>query len=136
MDVALGAAVAMALVVVHHAAAQRGVGRLLVCPGDGGVNAVTPRIHVFGEALVQHLPHHFCYEFSAQGIFVGLVLDHERRLLRVGKLGIVEVAQFVHAPQHVELPLLGAFGVDHRVEVGRSLGQPGQHRRLGHIDVL
>ena len=100
-DVALRAAVAMAPVVVQHAAAQRGVGRLLVGFGYGGVNAVTFGIDVVGEALVQHLPHHFRDVLGAHGIFVGLVLDHKLHLLCFGKLGVGEVAQFVHAPQHV-----------------------------------
>ena len=32
--------------------------------------------------------------------------------------------------------MLGALGIDHRVEAGRRLGQAGQHRRLGHTDIL
>ncbi len=59
-----------------------------------------------------------------------------RRLLRFGELGVRYVAQIVHAPQHVQLPLLGALGIDHRIEAGRGLGQAGQHRRLGHVDIL
>ena len=39
--------------------------------------------------------------------------------------------KLLHAPQHVELALLGPLRVDHRVVGGRRLGQPGEHRRFG-----
>ena len=135
-DVSLRAAVAVTLVVVQHTASQRAVRRRLIGLGDGGVDAIALRVHLLAEALEQHLPHHFRNVLGAHGVLVGLVLDHQLRLLRLGKLHVGDMAQFVHPAQHVHLALLGALGIDHRIEARRGFGQPGQHRGLGYGDVL
>ena len=82
------------------------------------------------------MPDHFSGVFGVHAKAVGVAFDVERRFLRVGELRIVQVPQFVHTSQHIQLTQLGAFGVDHRVKARRGFGQPGEHRRLGRADVL
>ena len=45
------------------------------------------------------------------------------------------IAQFLHAPKHIELTRLGAFGIDYRIIAGRRFRQPGKHRGFWKVDL-
>jgi hypothetical protein len=58
-------------------------------------------------------------------------LDDKRCGFRFRVLLLVEQGEIAHPSQHVQLALLGAFGIDDRVEGRRGLRQSGEHRYFG-----
>src|SRR6266487_2481278 len=136
IDESFGAAIAVAPVVFEQTLAQRRIGRFLVDARDRGVDAKPARVDLLRIAFVEQLTDHLGDELSVNLVFGdSFALDADRKLLGLLVLLAVERGKLVHAPQHVQLALLGAFGIDHRVERRGSLGQPGKHRDLGGIEL-
>ncbi len=50
--------------------------------------------------------------------------------------GLADVALFDHRPQHLVAPFQRRLGVEEGVVFGGRLRQPGDHRRLGQVEVL
>ncbi len=66
LEVAVCAAIAVALVVVHHPLTYSGIGRILVCLGQRGVDLEAARVGLVLVTLVDRLAHHFREEIRAR----------------------------------------------------------------------
>ena len=127
----------MALVIVEHAATQGIISRGLVGFRESRIDAIALGVYLGAQTFVKHLPHHFGHILGVNGVLAGRVLDHrEARLLRLRVLRVGDFAEHMHAPQHIELPLLGALGVGDRIVARRRFGQAREHCGLGQVDVL
>ena len=135
VDVGLGAAVAVAAVVVQDAAAQGAVGGVLFGLVDGGDDLDAAGVGLFLELFVGDLAGHLGHVVGAAAEVAGAGDHLERRLDGLALLGLADEAELQHPPQHVLLALRGALRVDHRVVGGGRLGQAGEHRRLGDVQV-
>ena len=132
----LGAAVLLAALVVHDAAAQRGVGGFLFAGIDGGVDVQAARVGLVAVLGKDQLARHFGHVLGMHPGVEGACADLQRLGLGFSGLGRRDEAVFLHALDDVELARAGALGVADRV-VGRGrLGQAGQHGRFGDGDVL
>src|SRR5437867_3221565 len=88
LDVFLGAAVGVAALVVHHAAAQRQVGGVLVGLGDRGEHVQAARIGVFLELLVDQLARHLGDVLGVHAERRAVGLDLEFFVFRLLILGV------------------------------------------------
>ncbi len=136
VDEGLGAAIAVLALVVHDAGAHRLVGRVLVGLGQRGVHRQPARVGFLAVLRVHQLAHDLGHVFGVGRELVALVANPQLFVDRLVVLLRRDVAQVAHPLQDVFLPYLGALAVDHRVVGRRCLRQAGQHRRLGHRDVL
>ena len=107
--------VAMALIVVKQALSQSLVGRSLLFAIDGRVNTKTLCVNGFLVPLIHHLSRHFGDVFRVNRKFLPGGAYIKRLVLCGGVLGRVDELQFVHAPQYIELALLGAFWIGNRI---------------------
>ncbi len=75
IHIAFRAAIAASLLIIHDAAAQRYIRRVLVGLGDGGEDVEATRVGVFLELLVHQLARHFSDEFGVDAKLAGAALD-------------------------------------------------------------
>src|SRR6266581_7720008 len=136
VDESFGAAIAVAPVVFEQALAKGRIGCLLIGARNRRVDAKPTRVDVIRIAFIKQLTDHLGDELGVNLVLGdGFALDADRSLLRLFVLLVVEQGELVHAPQHIQLALLRAFGIDDGVKGGGSLGQPGKHRDLGRIEL-
>ncbi|CFT93929.1 Uncharacterised protein [Bordetella pertussis] len=135
----LGAGVGRAPRVFEHAVAHRAIGRFLVLRLDGGVDVDAARIQVVLVHVVEQLARQFGDVFAMDGVAAGRRafgrLDHDGLRHRFLVFGLGQVAQRIHAAQHIALAQFGARAVGNRVEARRRLGNAGQHGGLGRRDL-
>ena len=137
VDEGLGSAIAMPAIVVEHASPHCSISRLLLGLANGGPDRDPLGVGILAVGVEHDLPGHFGDGVRVGGQRVANPLaDRQLRILGVLQLRIADEAQFVHAPQHVELPRLGALGVGDGIVGGRSLGQSRQHGGFGDGDIL
>ena len=136
VDELFGAAVGLAALVVHDAAAQGVVGRLLVVGLDAGVDLQAAHVGLFAVLLEHHAAHHLGHVLGVHAVAAAAGADVQ--LLRLGLRRLLggDEAVLDHAVDDVQLALLGAGEVGDRVGGGRELGNARQHRRLGDGHVL
>ena len=128
-------AVAVADVVLHQPLAQRRVGGVLEPAVDGRVDLVSRGVGIVTVCLFHVRPRHLRN--------VGrLHLDGEpvqrrahRRVVGFVVLGLPDVAELEHAPEHVVAAHHRAFRIGDGVELGRRLRQTRDHRELGEREL-
>ncbi len=136
MDEAFGSAIAVPAVVIEHAAPDRRVRRLLVGLADRRPHGDALGVGVLPVGVEDDLPRHLRDRLGVGGQHVAHTLsDVQWRGLCFLKLGVGDEPELVHAPEHVQLPGLGALGIGHRVVRGRGLRQAGQHGGFRDADV-
>jgi nucleoid DNA-binding protein len=131
-DVGFGTAVAVAVVVIDHAAPHGDVGGFLVGLADRGLDRQTPGVGV----VAVRVEHDLRAISATNSACVGSVsrrplADGERGGLRFAEIVVADVFQVVHSPQYIQLARFGTFRVAHRVVRRRRFGQAGEHRGFG-----
>jgi hypothetical protein len=136
VDEALGAAVVLAQLVVHDAAAQRLVSHLLVVGTHGGVNIQAACVN-FGAVLREHqLACHLGHIFRMGLRAGGGVADFQLFFFGRFCLCLGDEVVFQHALDDVELARACTLGVVDGVVGRRRFGQASQHGRFGNADVF
>ncbi|CUJ46074.1 Uncharacterised protein [Achromobacter xylosoxidans] len=138
VDLVFRAGVGRAPGVVQHAVAHGAVGRFLVLGVDRGVDVDALGVGLLLEHAVHQLARQFGRVFAVDGeaAQAGAVGAADHYVLLEGFFGLFrrQVAQRLHAAQHVVLADLGAREIGDGVEARRRLGNAGQHRGLGRRD--
>src|SRR5581483_3890782 len=127
IEVTLGPAVALALVVFQGSGPDSFVRCLLVRYRKGRIDAKAPGIGILLVRVVNCLPNHF-RKVVRLGRVPGEFLC-DRNGLRAGLLELlfVDIAKFEHPVQDIYLTLLGTVHVDKRIVARRGLWQASQH---------
>ncbi|CAB3708911.1 hypothetical protein LMG1231_03023 [Achromobacter denitrificans] len=135
VDLVFGAGVGGAARVVQHAVAHGEVGGFLVLGIDGRVDVDALGIGFFLEHAVHQLAGEFGGVFAVDGeaARARAVRAADGQALLEGLVGLLgrEVAERLHAAQHVVLADLGAREVGDGVEARGGLGDAGQHGGFG-----
>ena len=136
-DVGLGPAVAVATVVIEHSSTQRGIGGLLVGLANRRPDGEALGVGVLAPGLEHHLPRHLGDELRVRRRRAPQPLaDGQWRGLCFLELLVGEEPEVMHPSQDIELPRLRPLRVGDGVVRRRRLGQAGEHRRLGRVQVL
>ncbi|EPZ87359.1 hypothetical protein BURCENK562V_C1174 [Burkholderia cenocepacia K56-2Valvano] len=136
VDRCLGAAIAVAALVVENAATHGLVRGFLVGRVDRRRDGQPARIGFVLVLLVHHLPHHLGDVLAVHRVLVARRAHVDLFLDRFVVLRLRDVADVEHALQDVFLTHLRALRIDDRVIGGRRLRQPREHRRFRERDVL
>ncbi|CAB3898175.1 hypothetical protein LMG3410_04177 [Achromobacter aegrifaciens] len=138
VDLVLGARIHGAARVVQHAVAHGAVGGFLVLGIDGGVDVDALGVGLFLEHAVHELARQFgrVVAVDREAARAGAVRAANRQALLERLVGLFgrEIAQRLHAAQHVVLTDLGAREIGDGVEARRGLGDAGEHGGLGRRD--
>ena len=125
----------MAAVILHHALAYRFIRCFLIEPPYCGIDLEPFGIRIFLMAFIHGLACHLRHIIGVHCEFLRFASGAHGFFFRRLELLAGNIAQFVHAPKHVELARLGAFGIDYRIIAGRCFGQAGKHRRFWKVDL-
>ena len=125
----------MSGVIVQQPLAQRRVGGALEPAVEGRPDLVPGGVGVFPVRLLHVRAHHLrdVGRFDLDGESVHL--RGHRRVAGGVVLGLVDVAELQHAPQHVVAAHHRLLRVGDGVEPRRRLRQPRDHRELGEVEL-
>ncbi|HRH85495.1 MAG TPA: hypothetical protein PLO41_01495, partial [Rubrivivax sp.] len=141
-----------AVTVLWSGLVQQGLGALGSDPIEGGLREALVAMEELGRAaapaplagallanlLLSRLgaQHELLAPLHRGEMRLAVALGVDRRIQGGGVLGLVDEAELQHAPEHVAAPALGLHRVGDRIDLGRRLGQAGDHGDLREVQLV